>query len=169
MSSVGYHISVLQTHGHCHINTALLHLTELSSERISYETSTISPPFFHILLQSHIYLWSNHILTKWNEVVLWTSIVCAYMNQNTQVSFITYSSTISLEWHLTIVCTSVPKCWWMCLPLTAWHNGNIIQCFRATKMHLSGTGEKGVEWIPLPYNRDPWWVIVKMLMNLWIP
>jgi hypothetical protein len=37
------------------------------------------------------------------------------------------------------------------------------------KRNLKGTGWKGVEWINLDHNRDQWWTIVNVIMNLPVP
>jgi hypothetical protein len=31
------------------------------------------------------------------------------------------------------------------------------------------TGWEGVEWMHLAQDRDQWWVLVNMVMNLWVP
>jgi hypothetical protein len=54
----------------------------------------------------------------------------------------------------------------MCKPLAAQDNGNIVQCFRTTKMHLLETGWGGCA---LDSTGSQRWVIVKMAMNFWIP
>jgi hypothetical protein len=44
----------------------------------------------------------------------------------------------------------------------AWGKGNI-------KIYFSETHWKGVDWIHLPQDRDLWWALVNMVMNLWFP
>jgi hypothetical protein len=36
------------------------------------------------------------------------------------------------------------------------------------KMDLREMGWEGVEWIHLTQDRDRWWVLMNMVMNLWI-
>jgi hypothetical protein len=34
------------------------------------------------------------------------------------------------------------------------------------RMNLRKTGREGVDWIQLPQDRDQWWALVKMVINL---
>jgi hypothetical protein len=36
------------------------------------------------------------------------------------------------------------------------------------KMDLNKTGWEGMDWIHLYQDKDQWWSLVNMLMNLWI-
>jgi hypothetical protein len=36
-------------------------------------------------------------------------------------------------------------------------------------MDLREIGWKGIDWIPLVQDRDLWWALVNMVMNLWAP
>jgi hypothetical protein len=37
------------------------------------------------------------------------------------------------------------------------------------RMDLQEIGREGVDWIHLAQNRDHWWALVIMVMNLWVP
>jgi hypothetical protein len=37
------------------------------------------------------------------------------------------------------------------------------------KMDLQKTGDGGMDWIELAQERDRWWALVKVVMNLWVP
>jgi ribosome biogenesis protein Nip4 len=37
------------------------------------------------------------------------------------------------------------------------------------RMDLRGMGWEDAEWIHLVQDRDQWWALVNMVMNLWIP
>jgi hypothetical protein len=37
------------------------------------------------------------------------------------------------------------------------------------KMDLQEVGCGGLEWIELAQDRDGWWSLVSVVMNLWIP
>jgi hypothetical protein len=36
------------------------------------------------------------------------------------------------------------------------------------KMNLRGIGWGGMDWIYLAQDRDQWWALVNMAMNLWV-
>jgi hypothetical protein len=36
-------------------------------------------------------------------------------------------------------------------------------------MYLKETGQEGVKWIHLAQNRNQWWVLANMVMNLRVP
>jgi hypothetical protein len=37
------------------------------------------------------------------------------------------------------------------------------------KTNLKETECEGVAWIDLAQDRDTWWAVVNMVMNLWVP
>jgi hypothetical protein len=37
------------------------------------------------------------------------------------------------------------------------------------RMNLREIGWEGVDWIHLAQDRDQWWALVNMVMNLWVP
>jgi len=37
------------------------------------------------------------------------------------------------------------------------------------RIDLREIGWKGVDWIHLTQNRNKWWALVNMAMNLWVP
>jgi hypothetical protein len=37
------------------------------------------------------------------------------------------------------------------------------------KMDIKETRWEGVDWMHLAQDRDQWWALVNMLMNLWVP
>jgi len=37
------------------------------------------------------------------------------------------------------------------------------------KMDLREIGWEGMEWMHLAHNRDQWWALVNIVMNLWVP
>jgi len=54
------------------------------------------------------------------------------------------------------------------MALAAQGNGNNVQCFRASKVDLLGTGWEGVDWVQLAHMSQVQ-VTVKMPVNFWIP
>jgi hypothetical protein len=36
-------------------------------------------------------------------------------------------------------------------------------------MDLREIGWDGMDWIELAHDRDPWWALVNMVMNIWVP
>jgi hypothetical protein len=57
----------------------------------------------------------------------------------------------------------------MCMLLAAQDNGNSVQCFRASKVDLLGTGWECVDWVQLAHNISQVRVTVKLRMSFWIP
>jgi hypothetical protein len=55
------------------------------------------------------------------------------------------------------------------MPLEAQDNGNNVQCFRASKVDLFGTGWESVDWVQLAHKVSQGQVTVKMQMSFWIP
>jgi hypothetical protein len=37
------------------------------------------------------------------------------------------------------------------------------------RMDLREIGSEGVDWMHLAQDRDQWWALVNMVMNLWVP
>jgi hypothetical protein len=50
-----------------------------------------------------------------------------------------------------------------------WNIHNKILFKNYIKMDLREMGLEGVDWYHLAQDRDRWWALVNMLMNLWAP
>ena len=43
------------------------------------------------------------------------------------------------------------------------------RCEDNIKMDLQDVGWRGMDWIDLAQDRDRWWALVNVVMNLWVP
>jgi hypothetical protein len=43
------------------------------------------------------------------------------------------------------------------------------RCEDNIKMDLQKVGSGGMDWIELAQDRDRWWALVIVVMNLWVP
>jgi len=43
------------------------------------------------------------------------------------------------------------------------------RCEDNIKMDLQEVGWRGMDWIDLAQDRDRWWALVNVVMNLWVP